>query len=521
MNSRLSRKEKGIVIREEHLKNLLIYVDSKGGEILDPRPVVKNDRVMVRCKEGHEWDVTVGSLLSLHTWCPRCAGNFQRTLEELDAIVQSRGGVLKTREYRGVDGSYDFECNLGHSFTNMFKKVEKGQWCPICSKGSKSEEIARTTLEQLFGKKFPKKKPKWLKNSRGFQMELDGFCEDLRIAFEYQGIQHFKQDHWGTDTEQRKTDDYLKRLLCTERNILLIELTYQDEYIDFPRLIEKQLKAAKFSVEGIDFKAKIDFSKAYIRNDRLEELRDLLADKQIQLLSNAWIGTNQKYEMKCLICGHRWKALGNSFFNSRGATGCDYCSRREPANKQDINALIEYAAAHNGILVSTEYVRRNHTYLWECADGHQFEANFNNLKFRNQFCPFCESRMIRLNLTQAEAEEHFNSFGYQLLESYKDKGTYSRVRCLDCGTNSTKSLERLQAGIAKCRGCQLRIQESEAIEILNKKRILPLEPFQGNSIKWRCKCLVCGETIFPMVSNLKKGQGGCKYCYLNNRQKSR
>lgn len=517
----LSRYERGLLIRQQHLRNLLKYVEAKGGEVLDPRPVVKSERVSLQCNKRHVWNVTVGSLLTQATWCPRCAGNFPRTLGELDEIAKSRGGVLLTAEYRGVDGSYDFECSLGHGFTNMFKKIENGQWCPICSKGSKSEEIARTTFEQLFQASFPRQKPKWLKNSRGFQMELDGYNESLKLAFEYQGIQHYKRDHWGTNLKQRQADDRDKRKLCEEIGVLLLELTYQDDYRDFPTIIKNDLERFGYATDGVDFDKQIDLSRAYIRNDRLEELRDLLAGKEIELLSDAWIGTNQEYEMKCLVCGSHWKARGNSFFNSRRVSGCNYCSRREPGNKQDISVLVDYARQYGGKVLSKKYVRRNHNYDWECAKGHIFNASFNNLKFRNQFCPTCESRMVRLNLSQEQAVTAFREFGYELKADYKDKGTYSKVSCLKCGEPSTKSLERLQRGKGTCKACVLKQQKIEALELATQLNIKPLEPFRGNSHKWKCQCLVCNEVITPIVANLKKGQGGCIYCYRKRRQQQR
>ena len=60
--------------------------------------------------------------------------------------------------------------------------VGRGQWCPTCNKGSKSEELARVAFQHAFHASFPKKRPKWLRNDRGRQMELDGFAEELGIA---------------------------------------------------------------------------------------------------------------------------------------------------------------------------------------------------------------------------------------------------------------------------------------------------------------------------------------------------
>ena len=157
--------------------------------------------------------------------------------------------------------------------------------------------------------------------------------------------------------------------------------------------------------------------------------------------------------MKCLVCGNVWEARGNSFFNSRRTSGCDYCNRRTPANIHDISVLVEYASKHGGSLCSKKYVKRNHIYKWQCEKGHKFEANFNNMKYRNQFCPLCESRQIRQKINQLEAEKLFLSFGYLLVDLYRTKKTRSNVNCSICGSSSTKSLEQLEAGQGKCRPC--------------------------------------------------------------------
>ena len=37
---------------------------------------------------------------------------------------------------------------------------------------------------------FRKIRPDWIKNKEGNKLELDFYCEELKLAFEYQGIQH-------------------------------------------------------------------------------------------------------------------------------------------------------------------------------------------------------------------------------------------------------------------------------------------------------------------------------------------
>ena len=79
----------------------------------------------------------------------------------------------------------EWKCKKDHIWFSVFNSVKHGcSWCPYCSK-SRSEKLCREILEEYTGLSD------WLKNSvSGNNLELDGFCEDLRLAFEYQGKQH-------------------------------------------------------------------------------------------------------------------------------------------------------------------------------------------------------------------------------------------------------------------------------------------------------------------------------------------
>lgn len=68
-------------------------------------------------------------------------------------------------------------------------------------------------LENLFGNKFPKYKPKDLINPKtGKRLELDGYCTDLKIAFE-----HNSKFHIGN--EER---DLVKHSYCKSKGIKLL-----------------------------------------------------------------------------------------------------------------------------------------------------------------------------------------------------------------------------------------------------------------------------------------------------------
>lgn len=54
------------------------------------------------------------------------------------------------------------------------------------------EEKCRDIFESLTGRAYPTIRPNWLLNPKtGRKLELDGYCADLRSAFEYNGKQHY------------------------------------------------------------------------------------------------------------------------------------------------------------------------------------------------------------------------------------------------------------------------------------------------------------------------------------------
>ncbi len=505
--TRLTRLAKNRAIMEA-------VAEARGGTLETKIPLRMHDMWDFRCAQGHTWSAQ-GQSVKGGVWCPACSGNKKRTLEELQQIVFDRGGKLNSTEYKGVDATYEFTCNLGHHFQNMFKKIEGGQWCPTCSRGSKSEEIARATFEHLFQVPFRKIRPKWLRNSRGRIMEIDGYSDELKIGFEYQGIQHFKDiGLYSTDVDVRIQDDALKYKLCEANGIKLFYLTYEDSYEDYPRRIKEQAENFGLDVDGIDFDAEIDLTGAYIREDRLAELKELLDPKGIQVLSKKWLTSDAKYSFECRFCGHKWQAAGNMFFNSRRVAGCQKCGWKQTAekNRGSIQDLTNYATQNGGLCLSQEYVKRSWVYKWKCSKGHHFEDNFNNMMFRRTFCPQCEGRSSRTFVSAKEAKETFERFNLVLLSPYLGKQNSCLVRCQVCGEESNQNYLNLVAGKPPCKPCENLRKAKLAYEFMIEAGAKPLEPYMNMSKAWLCECTTCGRQISPSYINVKKGQGPCVYC---------
>ena len=118
-------------------------------------------------------------------------------------------------------------------------------WCETCATGS-SERIARDVFEQMFSTPFPKRRPKWLINSRGHQMELDGYSKTLSLGFEYQGIQHYKETmsfhRGGQNVARQKRNDTRKQKLCRSHGVNLIAIPYTVIPADMPAYIFRTVK---------------------------------------------------------------------------------------------------------------------------------------------------------------------------------------------------------------------------------------------------------------------------------------
>ena len=69
--------------------------------------------------------------------------------------------------------------------------------------------------------------PDWLEG-----LELDLYLPGLKMAFEYQGIQHFEPiEHWGGITQLKKQQEHdkKKKEICKERGVLLICINYDED----------------------------------------------------------------------------------------------------------------------------------------------------------------------------------------------------------------------------------------------------------------------------------------------------
>lgn len=166
--------------------------------------------------------------------------------------------------------SHGFEIILGISLSflilfGLYRKIrgKKGTWSkhrqyysPIGQnkshrgppRESKGEAECRRVLQFLFKRKFDKDRPNFLRNpvtGGDFNLELDCFDPELKIALEYNGIQHYEYIPFFHKNKEaflnQKYRDDMKRRICRENGIVLIEVPHTIKLEDIKGFIEKEL----------------------------------------------------------------------------------------------------------------------------------------------------------------------------------------------------------------------------------------------------------------------------------------
>lgn len=166
---------------------------------------------------------------------------------ELQKITKeiAHGYELLYQEYIHNKSKMIFKCNKGHLFKMHWNGFLSSRYrCQKC-RVFKQQEGCRKVFERLFNLPFLSIRPKWLVNpNTNTRLELDGYNESVKIAFEYDGELHYRSiDFFGGDKvllgyQER---DKIKDELCEKNGVRLIRIPYFIPYKEREGYIIKEL----------------------------------------------------------------------------------------------------------------------------------------------------------------------------------------------------------------------------------------------------------------------------------------
>lgn len=116
------------------LKRMQDFAAAKGGACEATYYLGATTYYPFRCNQGHAWNASWHSIQK-GTWCPFCSKRAKPSLRELQSKAVERGGVslVKEGEYRNNKTPIGWRCAHGHEWRANWNNVSNGIWCPHCA----------------------------------------------------------------------------------------------------------------------------------------------------------------------------------------------------------------------------------------------------------------------------------------------------------------------------------------------------------------------------------------------------
>ncbi len=458
--------------KHKSLAGMREFAKQRGVDCLSERYVNNLTPLRWRCKNGHEWDARPANVL-FGTWCPFCCGQRQ-SIDDLRAIAESRGGNCLSSDYAGAAKQHSWRCKDGHTWQASPNSIKNGSWCPKC-KINYGEEICREYLEAAFLKPFPKCRPDFLRTQPRGVMELDGYCAELGLAFEHQGLQHYtvvKHFHQGGMSLdlQRKRDEK-KRDLCALANVRLIEVPQVPDITtlaDLPNLLTDQLTRFGITPTLSLKNAPVHLDRVFNRS-ALERLQVIAQRHGGTLLSNVYLGDRLKLRWRCAF-GHEWSAAPA---NIKQGSWCARCYGNNPKTLEEVRLK----AMEKGItLLSEEYRGNKFKLRWRCVKGHEWSAAPQRI-LHDTGCPRCAGQAKSI----LDADEIAQRFNLRCLSrDYHGMGSPLEWEC-PIGHRFRIAMDSLLRRRGKCPDCS-QIQSAARLSGSLRKRLIQIATERGGSL---------------------------------------
>jgi hypothetical protein len=319
--------------------------------------------------------------------------SFEEALKKMNLTLMS--------EYKNNYTPVKLKCPDGHPFEKTPGLIRQGKGCPFCKQGIK-ERLCRAFFEEIFEKPFPKTKPNWLRNEKGNKMELDGYCEELKLAFEYHGEQHYEKDHFfirKNGLNQRQRDDRLKLMQCiNEHQVMLIELPYTTKPEEMEQVILRRCDI--LGVKAPPFR-NIDYTKFNVYSPfMLNKAKDLAKAKGGECKSEVYTTARTKMIWNCNKYNH--PDFEMTYDDVRSGSWCPKCGYKRSAQAK-IKYSIPYfqklvSNKYGGEILSTEYTNYSTKLHVKCKSSHDWYVTPSNL-IKGTWCPNCKNKLVKENNT--------------------------------------------------------------------------------------------------------------------------
>jgi hypothetical protein len=206
-----------------------------------------DDDVVIICKIHGRFPQNRSSHL-MGRGCPPCGDIRTRDAKRLThEIFLERAQAIHKNRYTYDDGVYKeyhkpitITCRVHGNFDQRVADHLSGKGCRSCGTKNLSETMCRKIFQTHLGQSMPSRRHTWLEG-----LETDGFNDALKLAFEYNGRQHYEFiSGWHADMphfEDQRQRDFKKRTILRSKGYYLIEIDGREYDHKEPELLEDHI----------------------------------------------------------------------------------------------------------------------------------------------------------------------------------------------------------------------------------------------------------------------------------------
>jgi hypothetical protein len=226
---------------------------------------------------------------------------------------------------------------------------------------------------------------------------------------------------------------------------------------------------------------------------------------------------NAPWKSECQRCGSIVKPSFSSI--KSGGKGCVKCGIAASAKAKVIpnEVAVKLMVAAN-LKPLDPYVSARAKWRCECLKcGKIVFANYNAIQQGEGGCSTCgrTSSAAKQRGSSLVAVDVMEKKGLKPLAPYQNSNAPWKCQCLVCGeivepTYNNVKFRQQNFGCIYCMGG--RVSEKQAIEKMIAAGVIPIDKYPGKDTNWKSRCIKCSRIVKPTYANARRGQGGCKYC---------
>ena len=214
-------------------------------------------------------------------------------------------------------------------------------------------------------------------------------------------------------------------------------------------------------------------------------------------------GGNKKWLCFCNGCK---KEVEISYTSVKIGFGCKYCSGKELHPEDAAKAMKK-----RGFEPLVPFPGTTKPWLNKCKTCKREQEIRMHSRNKTSGCTYCSNRKLDLDIVNSRLKQ----LEFKPLEAFKSARTPWKMKCLKCNHIISPTWDKINSQ-RRGRGCgycsRVRVDLKDVNKLMVQLKLKPLVNYPGGKTPWKCKCLKCGNIVYPHYGDLSQGQGGCSNC---------